>query len=45
MDVGRGVYYTNNRPKRENFKYEQEGIFCIGVAKVESKKYETMTGK
>ena len=31
----RGVYDTNNQPKRANFKYEQEGRFCLGVAKVE----------
>ena len=31
----RGVYNTNNQPKRETFKYEQEGRFCISVAKVE----------
>ena len=31
----RGVYDINNQPKRESFKYEQEGRFCIGVAKVE----------
>ena len=36
MDVERGVYYTNNQPKRASFKYEQEGRFCLGVAKVES---------
>ena len=29
-----GVYETNNKPKRETFKYEQEGQFCLGVAKV-----------
>ena len=31
----RGVYNTNNPPKRATFKYEQEGRFCLGVAKVE----------
>ena len=31
----RGVYNTNNQPKREAFKYEQEGRFCLGVAKEE----------
>ena len=35
MDAERGGYYTNNRPKRESFKYEQEGQSCLGVAKVE----------
>ena len=44
VDVERGVYDTNNQPKREKFKYEHEGRFCIGVAKVESK-YGTITGK
>ena len=33
----RGVYNTNNRPKRTTFKYKQEGRFCLGVAKVEGK--------
>ena len=32
----RGVYDTNNQPKRASFKYEQEGRFCLSVAKVES---------
>ena len=32
----RGAYETNNQPKRSSFKYEQEGRFCLGVAKVES---------
>ena len=36
VDVKRGVYETNNQLKRETFKYEQEGQFCLGVAKVES---------
>ena len=31
----RGVYNTNNQQKRATFKYEQEGQFCLGVAKVE----------
>ena len=31
----RVVYNTNNQPKRATFKYEQEGLFCLGVAKVE----------
>ena len=35
VDVERGVYDTNNQPKRASFKYEQEGQFCLGVAKVE----------
>ena len=35
LDVKIGVYETNNQPKKATFKYEQEGRFCIGVAKVE----------
>ena len=44
MDVKRGVYENNNQPKKETFKYEQEGRFCLGVAKVESKDGK-ITGK
>ena len=44
MDVERGVYNTNNQPKREKFKYEQEGRFCLGMSKVESQ-YGTIIGK
>ena len=36
MDVEIGVYDTNNQPKKATFKYEQEGQFCLSVAKVES---------
>ena len=36
VDVERGVYDTNNQPKRASFKYEQERRFCLGVAQVES---------
>ena len=32
----RGVYETKNQPNRSTFNYEQEGRFCLGVAKVES---------
>ena len=35
VDVERGVYNTNNQPKRATFKYEQEGRFCLDLAKVE----------
>ena len=42
--MGRGVYETNNQPNKATFKYKQEGRFCIGVSKVESKD-ETITGK
>ena len=44
VDVERGVYDTKNQPKRASFKYEQEGRFCLGVAKVESQ-YGTIIGK
>ena len=40
----RGVYETNNHPKKATFKYKQEEIFCLVVAKVESKD-GTITGK
>ena len=40
----RGVYETKNQTERATFKYEQEGRFCLGVAKVE-RKYGTITGK
>ena len=36
VDVEIGVCDTNNQPKRASFKYKQEGLFCLGVAKVES---------
>ena len=41
----RGVYETNNQPKKEILKYDQKGQFCLGVAKVESKEDGTITGK
>ena len=44
VDVERGVYDTNIKLKRETFKYDQEGQFCIGVAKVGSKEDGTITG-
>ena len=37
VDVKIGQYGTNNQPKKATFKYEQEGRFCLGVAKIESK--------
>ena len=40
----RGVYNTNNQLKRATFKYEQEGRFCLGVAKLESQ-YGKIIGK
>ena len=42
--MARGVYDTNNQLKRASFKYEQEGKFCLGVAKVEGQD-ETIIGK
>ena len=33
----RGVYDLDNQPKIATFKYKQEGRFCLGVSKVESK--------
>ena len=30
---GKRCYDTNNQPKRATSKYEQEGQFCLGVAK------------
>ena len=44
VDVKRGVYETNNQPKKATFKYEREERFCLGVAKVEIKD-RTITGK
>ena len=43
MDVKRGVYETNNQPKKVTFKYKQEVLFCLVVAKVEMKD-GTITG-
>ena len=34
VNVKIGVYETNNQLKRSTFKCDQEGRFCIGVAKV-----------
>ena len=44
VDVKKGQYGTNNQPKKASFKYEQEGRFCLGVAKIESKNGK-ITGK
>ena len=44
VDVERCVYNTNNQPKRATFKYDQEGRFCLGVAKLEGQ-YRTILGK
>ena len=40
----RGVYNTNNQPKRARFTYEQEGRLCLGVSKVEGQD-RTIIGK
>ena len=34
IDVKNGKYETKNQPKKSTFEYEQEGRFCLGVAKV-----------
>ena len=44
VDVKNGLYGTNNQPKKSTFKYEQEGRFCLGEAKIESKNGK-ITGK
>ena len=44
IDVKNGKYDTNNQPKNDTFKCEQEGRFCLGVTKIESKN-GTITGK
>ena len=44
IDVKYGKYDTNNQPKKSKIKYEQEGQFCLGVAKIESKNGD-ITGK
>ena len=44
VDVKNGQYGKNNQPKKATFKYEQEGRFCLDVAKIESKN-GTITGK
>ena len=44
VDVKHGQYGKNNQPKQSTFKYEQEGTFCLGVAKIENKN-GTITGK
>ena len=43
--MGRGVYETNNQPKKATCKYKKEGRFRLGVSKAESKEDETITGK
>ena len=44
VDLKNSQYGTNNQPKKSTFKYKQEGRFCLGVAKIESKN-GTITGK
>ena len=45
VDVKRDVYETNNQPKKATFKYDKEGRFFLGLAKVEIKEDGTITGK
>ena len=44
IDVKDGEYDTNNQPENATFKYEQEGRFCLGVARIEIKN-GMITGK
>ena len=44
IDVKNGEYDTKNQPKKATFKYEQEGRFCLGAAKIEIKN-GTIKGK
>ena len=44
VDVKIGFYEMKNQPKKATFKYEHEGQFFLGLAKVESK-YWKITGK
>ena len=44
IDVKTSKYDTNNQPKKATFNYEQEGRFCLGVYKTESKN-GIITGK
>ena len=44
IDIKNCKYDTNDQPKKATFKYEQEGRFCLGAAKIESKN-GTITGK
>ena len=45
VDLGRGVYETNNEPNKSTFKYDQRGQFFLVVAKVESKEDRKIIGK
>ena len=45
VGVKRDVYETKNQPKKSTFKYDQEGRFCIGLDKVESKEDGKIIGK
>ena len=44
IDVKKGKYDTKYQPKKATFKYEQEGRFCLSVAKIEIKNGK-ITGK
>ena len=43
VNVKRGVYETNNQPKKSTFKYKQEGRLCLRLANVKNDD-ETITG-
>ena len=45
VDMEGSVYDTTNQTERATIKYEQEGRFCLGVARAESKEDGTMKGK
>ena len=44
VDVKNGQYGTNNQPIKATSNYKQDGRFCLGVVKIESKN-GTITGK
>ena len=44
IDVKNGKYGMNNQPKKDTFKYEQEGRFCLSLAKIEGRN-GTVIGK
>ena len=45
VDVRNSEYGTKNQPEKATFKYEQEGRFCLGVAKIEEGMNHTDTTK
>ena len=44
IDIKTVKYDMSNQPKKDTFKYEQEGRSCLDVAKIESKDH-MITGK